>query len=140
MTNTQTQRHQLVRLAMLKRPEAVVDHTVLLWEQLSAELIAIIGEVGFMAMYTRSLHVGRTRYPWLIPPQSPGGESSRFSGLVTVLQGRAPEDSSEASTYLLMTFVDILAALIGDHLTRNILQAAWGDSAPESAAKEFGNE
>lgn len=140
MTNTQTQRHQQVRLAIQQRPQAALEQTALLWEQLATELIAIIGEVGFMAMYTRSLHICRTRYPWLDPLQLPGTAGARFSGLITVLQERDGEEIVEASCNLLITFVDILAGLIGDHMTSNILQVAWGDSAPEGAAKEFGNE
>lgn len=140
MTNTHTQRHQQVRLAVQQRPQAVLEHTALLWEQLAGELIAIIGEVGFMAIYTRSLHICRTQYPWLGTSQVQGTAGTRFSGLITVLQEREGEEVTEASCNLLITFVDILAGLIGDHMTRNILQLAWGDSAPEGAAKEFGNE
>jgi len=65
------------------------------------------------------------------------------------LEGQTPAQVSDANSLLLITFTDILAALIGEQLTTRILRSAWGidisgkadDEKPLSGhPKEFKNE
>ena len=63
---------------------------------------------------------------------------SRFADLRLSLEQRNFTDASEASITLLITFIDILALLIGELLTSSILRSAWGDNVLDGAEEELG--
>ena len=113
-----------------------MDVTIDLWEKLAFELISIIGEGGFQSLYSRSIHLAGTTFPWitLSHPEQPA--DSRFADLKINLEGRDLTQASEASITLLITFIDILILLIGDLLTTTILRSAWGDDALDTDVKE----
>ena len=142
----------MIRRAGLRRPDAMPDVTMQLWEGLAGQLISVIGEGGFQWLYTRSIHLSSATYPWMAqnPPQTPNHAqiqvqtkpqtpqiNSRFVRLKILLEQREMAEASEASIALLITFIDILALLIGEPLTNSILRSAWGDDALDSAAKEL---
>jgi hypothetical protein len=61
------------------------------------------------------------------------------------LEGQTPAQASEANRLLLITFTDILAALIGEQLTTSILRLAWGSEEllpghPNDASDRVGDE
>lgn len=122
----------------MRRPEAMQDVTLQLWERLASELISIIGEGGFRSLYARSIHLVSATFPWMEHASSLQPADSRFDGLKTSFEGRSLTEISEASMTLLITFIDILAALIGEPLTISILRSAWGDDAQDIAEKELG--
>lgn len=115
----------------------MVDSTISLWERLASELISIIGEGGFQSLYARSVHLARAAFPWIVPTHSGADADPRFADLRMSLEGRDFTEAGEASIALLITFIDILALLIGEHLTTSILRSAWGDDALDIAGKEF---
>lgn len=121
----------------MQRPEAAVNITIDLWERLASELISIIGEGGFQALYSRSIHLAGATFPRLVSSHPPQQTDSRFAGLRMSFEGRESTETSEASITLLITFTDILALLIGEPLTTNILCSAWGDDALDIAGKEL---
>jgi hypothetical protein len=59
-----------------------------------------------------------------------------FSGLQSSLQERASDEAGEASILLLITLIDIIAALIGELLTSSILRSAWSNAQSNQAGKE----
>ena len=136
MATTDEHRHQAIRNAVLLRPEAVVDQTIALWEQLASELISIIGEHGFQSLYSRSVHMAAAASPWIMLCQSTQSTDPEFTGLRNCLEARDFTEVSEASVVLLNTFIDILILLIGEPLTSRILRSAWGDDVMDLAGKE----
>jgi general stress protein CsbA len=129
------QRHDIVKKAVMQRPDAVVEVTVLMWERLAVELISIIGEEGFQSLYIRSGHLNSTIFPWLLLEHTSSSSDSRFADLQICLESRDASEVSAASEALFITFVDILALLIGDLLTASILRSAWIDDTFELVAK-----
>ncbi|MFZ6748201.1 hypothetical protein [Undibacterium sp. Ren11W] len=129
------QRHDIVKNAVMQRPDAVVEVTILMWERLAVELISIIGEEGFQSLYARSCHLNSAIFPWLLLDHSSSSSDSRFVDLQICLENREPAEASEASKALFITFVDILALLISDLLTASILRSAWIDDTFELVAK-----
>jgi hypothetical protein len=127
----------MVRMAVMQRPEAMLDVTISLWERLAAKLISIIGEGGFQALYSRSIHLTSVTFPWIALGDQPQAGDSRFSGLKTRLEGQDLAHAGEASITLMVTFIDTLALLIGELLTTSILRSAWGDDAVVMAEKEL---
>jgi hypothetical protein len=142
MATTDAQPHQMIRRAITRRPDAIPGVTIDLWERLASQLISIIGEGGFDSLYSRSVHLTNATFPWLAVSHPPPAQQtdSRFAGLKTSLEGRDFTEASEASITLFITFIDILALLIGEHLTTSILHSAWGDDALDIAVKELRNE
>jgi hypothetical protein len=133
-------RHQLIERLMAQRPEKVADAAINLWEQMAAQIISIVGEDGFNSLYARSVFLAQPTFPWLTAsPLSPQADQ-RFAELKKGLEGQAPSQAHEANSLLLLTFTDILAALIGEPLTTRILCSAWGNDASTSTSKEFKHE
>ena len=130
----------------MQRPDAVVEVTIFLWERLAVELISIIGEEGFQSLYTRSARLNSVAFPWLLldhesqaySQASSQSSTSRFAGLQMSLENRKltdPAQTNEACKKLLMTFVDILALLIGESLTVSILRSAWMGESFDTVVK-----
>jgi len=142
-------RHQMIKSLLAQHPAKVADAVINLWEPIATEIILIVGEGGFDSLFARSIFLTRSTFPWLAAgPLSPQADQ-RFAGLKMSLEGQTPAQVSDANSLLLITFTDILAALIGEQLTTRILRSAWGidisgkadDEKPLSGhPKEFKNE
>lgn len=126
----------MIRSAVMRRPDAIPEVTLDLWERLAAELIGIIGEGGFQSLYSRSVYLTNATFPWMVLIHPWQSTASRFEGLSISFEGRNSSEIAEASITLLITFIDILASLIGESLTTGILRSAWGIGTSEAAAKE----
>jgi hypothetical protein len=125
---------------MAQPPGKVADGAVRLWEKMATQIITIVGEDGFNSLYARSLFLSQAKFPWLSTGSLTPNAVHRFEGLKTSIEGQAPAQASEANILLLITFIDILALLIGVQLTSHILQLAWGIDTSNSTGKEFKNE
>lgn len=127
---TNDELHQIVERNVMRRADAGAADSVVLWERLSIELIAIIGRNGFYTLYARSIHVLRGQHPWLTEDADP-----RFEKLRTSLELQAPALAAAASISLLNIFIDTLIQLIGEPLTTAILRSAWDQDTVNTAAK-----
>lgn len=121
----------------MQRPEAIVEVSIYLWERLAHELVSIIGEGGFQSLYKRSLHLAVPAFPWMTSCSSLVPNGSGLEELGRCLAAQDPTNAGEASAALLITFIDILALLIGEHLTSSILRMAWGDDVLDTVVKEL---
>lgn len=134
---------QIVCRFSLKPAHDVAEFTLQLWQSLAAELIPIVGEDGFAMLYTRSLQLTRSNFPWLAmgvqEEHALPKAHAPFALLITSLQDQ-PAEAVDASRSLLITLTNILAALIGEPLTNGILGAAWGDDASEITSKDSIND
>lgn len=133
-------RHRVIKdLTAQYTDDKVADASIELWEQMASQIILIVGEGGFNSLYTRSLFLTRSAFPWL-PADSPTQTGQPFAELKISFEGQPPLQASQANSQLLITFTDILASLIGEHLTIRILCSAWGNDALDKFGKEFKNE
>ncbi len=133
-------RHQIIKDLMAPHTEKVADAAIHFWEQMAAQIILIVGEAGFNALYARSVFLTQSTFPWLSAGLPSPRSDQRFTELKTSLEAQTPALASQANSLLLLTFTDILAALIGEELTANILRSAWGDDASIKAGKELEDE
>jgi hypothetical protein len=113
--------------------EAVAEEAVRTWDQIARQLVPIIGEGGFRALYARGLHLTRSTYPWLAATQEPEQASTPFTGLRMSLERREFTEAKDASDALLVTFTELLATFIGPGLTSRILLSVRGDSGPKTS-------
>ena len=125
-------RHQIIKGLMTQHPEKAAEAAINLWEQMAAQIISILGEDGFISLYTRSIFLSQARFPWLAPSPMMPQIDRQFAGLKTSLEGQTPAQVSEANSLLLITFTDILASLIGEQLITRILRLAWGSDTSNS--------
>ena len=122
-------RHQIIESLTVAATENAADTAIALWEQMTTQIIAIVGVGGFNSLYARSIFLSQSRYPWLSDSEVSIPADQRFAALKSSLAGQPPAEAIEANTRLLCTFTDILATLIGEALTSSILRSAWGDDA-----------
>jgi hypothetical protein len=110
-------------LAIDANAERVADAAALTWREIHAVLSPVIGQGGVGALYQRSLHLSRGRYPWLAAvredPQHPG----EFPVLQLVLSQQTTRDVAAANDALLHSFFDLLTSLIGVSLTERLLRS-----------------
>lgn len=125
-------RHQIINSLPLLRAEKLPDAAVLIWEQMAAQIIAIVGEGGFNSLYSRSLDLTQSAFFWLDFEPHSIQDGQRFAELKMCLEKQTLERAREANLLLLTTFTDILASLIGEQLTISILRLAWTIDAAES--------
>ena len=137
MATSDLSRHQIIKLLMAQLPEKDADAAIRVWEQMATQIISIVGEDGFNSLYARSLFLSQANFPWLPTSSLTPNTIHRFEGLKTSLEGQTPAQASEANSLLLITFIEILASLIGVQLTSHILRMPWGIDPSNSTGEEF---
>ena len=120
-------RHQIIESLMAPHTEKVAEAAIIQWEQLAAQIISIVGESGFNALYARSVFLAQSTFPWLAASSSSPQSDNRFAELKINLEGQTPAQAIEANRLLLITFTDILASLIGEQLTIRVVRSVWGN-------------
>ena len=136
----ETARHLSIQRLVRPLPGvSVADVSIDLWLRLAAELRLLIGDGGFLPLYRRSVQLSAASFPWLLPvsealPLASG--DTRFANLKISIDQQDAREASQASAFLLNTFIDILARLIGETLTTGILRSAWANTPFDPIDKE----
>jgi hypothetical protein len=129
MATTDSLRHQKINSLMAQHTDNVAAVALDLWQPMATKIISIIGEAGFNSLYARSLFLSQATFPWLDAASSSPQTETHFVTLKQCFEAQAPAQVCAANSLLLITFTDILASLIGEPLTSNILRSAWGAEA-----------
>ncbi|WP_136414613.1 hypothetical protein [Herbaspirillum sp. ST 5-3] len=111
----------------------VVEH---LFEPLRIELTSLISEEGFRSVFERSVFLAGRKFAWLSVEQPLSG-ALPLDDLKTKLAQQESAEARQASTVLLLNISDLMASLIGELLTIDILRSAWGKDALGSLDEEF---
>jgi hypothetical protein len=130
-------RHQIIASLTAQHTDSVADTAASLWEKLATEVISIVGDGGFDALYTRSLFLTQSTFPWIAVGSLPLQTDTRFAALAMSLSDQTPAQAGAANRLLLITFTDIMASLIGEALTTGILRSAWSNVAADKNGKEL---
>lgn len=131
MAISNVRRRQLIDSALARHSDDATQAPTQPWDQLASQLVSLIGEGGFHALYARSLHLSRTDFPWLPCVGAALSVDVGFEALRSSLEGQDAAHANKANRMLLLTFTDILASLVGEPLTTDILSSAWGDGASD---------
>lgn len=115
---------------------AIADAAIRTWTGAASELAQLIGEGGVRALYTRSLHLTRSTFPWLPAVEEPAQKDAPFAALRASLERRAPVEAINASTAFLVTFSELLVTLIGEALSTRLLRSAWADGDSGTTTQE----
>lgn len=120
-------KQQVSKLATDQTGKISLDGAIALWERMASEIISLVGEEGFNSLYARSVHLIQPDFPWLGASLMSSQGGPRFAELKEILARHAPEQASKANEMLMLTFISILASLIGDELSIRILCSAGGE-------------
>jgi len=134
------QRHQLIAMLVSKNDEETADAAIILWGQMASKIKSIIGESGFNSLYVRSVLLSVSKFSWLTTYNPKSENTHQFTELKLCFEKQTSNQIVDVNIHLLITLTDILASLIGEPLTTNILCMAWGDVASDIVTKEFNNE
>lgn len=102
MENSDSLRHQLIANLIAQHTENDSAAAILLWEQMAAHIISIVGEGGFNALFARSVFLTQTAFPWIAACALSPQTDHRFAQLKTCLEGQAPTQASAANSLLLI--------------------------------------
>lgn len=126
--------------ACVNDAKAVAEAASKCWKDVAERIAPLIGERGFLALYARSVHLVQTTFPWVAPPAAPEEAHSFFATLTESLERQPPRVAADAQRALLLTFTQLLDALIGEALTTRLLQSAPRDSGAESLGRRIHND
>lgn len=94
------------------------------WRRISAQLVALIGESGFCALFGRALRTMAVRYEWLSVDATRKSIDGLLAALERDLSSAENTAADIANAELLNTFTRQLSALIGEALTARLLAHA----------------
>ena len=120
-------------------PENCTDVCIELLQVLANALSNVIGEDGFESLLFRAARRVGNDYPWLQFDPRARPADPEFELLRLCFQGQSAADIQAASILLFTTFVDILALLVGAHMTKLILESALGRARAAKTSKEQHN-
>lgn len=116
--------------ADIRDPPALATATVRAVSEVLDELKPLVGDTAARALYLRCLHLARLAFHGPGTPRLET-ESELLDSLQHDLASREPLDARRAGAALLCSLADLLASLIGEHLTHRMLDTAWGISSIE---------
>jgi hypothetical protein len=91
------------------------------WSRLSGQLVPLIGENGFGALFGRTLRLVAPAYPWLSVEPSRKTSATLLAGLEADLDSIDEAAAGAANEALMRTFTRQLGGLIGPALTARLL-------------------
>ena len=139
MANHADQPRAIITRLLKSNTHGAVDISIEILELLANNLVGIIGEQGFETLLYRSAHRVNQRFSWLL--YDPRGHASdpEFHQLRGCFNGQSAEQASAANQLLLITLVDTLTVLIGEHMTGLIVQPALSRASERLTSKEQTN-
>lgn len=127
---------EIIERVLSGPPEASIDESIELLQILANALSNVISEDGFESLLFRSARRVGNDYPWLLFDPRSRPADPEFELLRLCFNGRDPNEIRAASILLFTTFVDILALLVGAHMTKLILKSALGRARAAKISKE----
>jgi len=97
-----------------------------LCETLLKTLSPLLGKRGSLALFRRSLKLTEETFPCYSEARS-AQEDGILNAVGACLRRQKLDVAREATSTLLLTFVELLATFIGERLTWQLLQEAWPD-------------
>jgi hypothetical protein len=96
-----------------------------LYQALAAHLEPLLGEAGVHAIYGRSVHLATPEVPWIAAAATVQAGTGAVDALRGCLEHQAPSAATAGARILLVSFVELLARLIGEGLTTRLMAQAW---------------
>jgi hypothetical protein len=127
---------EIIERVLSGSSQSCVDVSIELLQILANSLSNIIGEDGFESLLYRTVRRVSRDYPWLDFDPRARPADPEFELFRICFVGQDPVQVRAASSMLFGTFVDILAVLVGTHMTKLILASALGRARAGIISKE----
>lgn len=124
---------ELIGKTLSASPGASAEVSIALLRSLDKSLNHIIGPEGFNSLLFRTSHHVGHEYPWFrFDPRTIPADPD-FDAVRRCFEGQAPEQAQAASMHFFSTFIDVLASLIGEHLTTLFLNSALSGASADTS-------
>jgi hypothetical protein len=107
-----------------------------IWEEIDDALTPIVGPLGLVALYRRTVHLVAAQHPWLAGRDEGVLTDTDPAVLKSVLARRSSAEAEAGGNAFLNTFHELLASLIGASLTARLLRSAWEPPSSGTAAED----
>jgi hypothetical protein len=107
-----------------------------IWEEIDDALTPIVGPLGLIALYRRTVHLAAAQHPWLAGRDEGVLTHTDPAVLKSVLAQRSSAEASAGGSAFLNTFHELLASLIGPSLTARLLRSVWEPPSSGTAAQD----
>jgi hypothetical protein len=94
------------------------------WKRMAVQLSPLIGDSGFCALYGRAARLASARFAWLVPMQAGKSIDALLVAMRVLFAAAGQSEASLANEAILQTFTKLLTGLIGEALTKQLLDAA----------------
>lgn len=106
------------------------------WSRLGRQLVPLIGEGGFVALFGRSARLLSPPRTWLSVDATRRTSAQLLAALEQELAGADPHEAAAAHEELMGIFVRQLGTLIGPALTTRLLADTGADGTPQKNREE----
>jgi hypothetical protein len=107
-----------------------------LYDALARHLEPLVGRAGLLAIYGRSVHLAISEVPWIAAAADVQNGAGPVEALRGCLEHQDPSAATDGARILLVTFVELLARLIGEGLTTRLMAQAWPRAFPDDAGQK----
>jgi len=107
-----------------------------IWEEIDDALTPIVGPLGVVALYRRTVHLVAAQYPWLAGRDEGVLTDTDPAVLKSVLAQRSSAEAAAGGSAFLDTFHELLASLIGPSLTARLLRSVWEPPSSGAATQD----
>jgi hypothetical protein len=106
------------------------------YDDLARVLDPLIGTLGVEALAARATHLAQRDYGWLASASGSKPTEGSFDHVCDALEQQAPALAAEAGAAVLASFIGLLATLIGERLTTQLMRQAWTDRFSGAGTEE----
>ncbi len=111
----------------------IAEATFTIWQQLASQIDPVIGPYGTEALFNRAIHIISKEFPWLTI-EDHTNDTSQLGNFKQFYELQEPGHAIKASEALLVTFIQLLVALIGESLTYQLLNPVLVTSNPKESS------
>ena len=114
----------------------IADVAVRTWQDINSALVPIVGQHGSSALHDRSRHMASGSHTWLSQVHEDPNRPGEFAALRASLLRQSSITAAAATHAQLRAFRDVLARLVGESLTENLLRGVWDQDAVGNRSAE----
>ena len=129
-----------IGLALSGRPDACAEVSIALLQSLTKSLSQLIGADGIDSLLFRIARRVSNEYPWFVFGPRTLSLDPEFAALHSCFETQEPSQARAASILFFGTLIEVLASLIGAHLTTLIFKSALGGGNAAASSKEQNDE
>ena len=113
------------RFGQESAPAQIAHWITLMFEELDAALMPLLGAHGVATVYQRGLHLTAAAHPWLVTSHDRTQHGMDLAHLTSVLGQQSSGNAAAGGCALLQMVRDVLASVIGAALTERLLHPVW---------------